>query len=98
MKAKQNEKSRRGCTSHRSHFLDCHRRSRLYRALIKVPNRLGCAGTIYKGPARTLDHTYLYHSEHWRNATSYVALTRLRENLLARPGPAAGVAVVPFRA
>jgi ATP-dependent exoDNAse (exonuclease V) alpha subunit len=60
--------------------------------------RHGYAGTIYKGQGRTLDQTYLYHSEHWRNATSYVALTRLRENLLARPGPAAGVAVVPFRA
>ena len=43
--------------------------------------RHGYAGTIYKGQGRTLDQTYLYHSEHWRNATSYVALTRHRENV-----------------
>jgi Ti-type conjugative transfer relaxase TraA len=43
--------------------------------------RHGYAGTIYKGQGRTLDETYLYHSEHWRNATSYVALTRHRENV-----------------
>src|SRR5208282_3922377 len=28
---------------------------------------------------RTLDQTYLYHSEHWRSAASYVALTRHRD-------------------
>jgi Ti-type conjugative transfer relaxase TraA len=38
--------------------------------------RHGYAGTIYRGQGRTIDQTYLYHSEHWRNATSYVALTR----------------------
>jgi ATP-dependent exoDNAse (exonuclease V) alpha subunit len=43
--------------------------------------RHGYAGTIYKGQGRTLDQTYLYHSPHWRNATSYVALTRHRENV-----------------
>jgi ATP-dependent exoDNAse (exonuclease V) alpha subunit len=41
--------------------------------------RHGYAGTIYRGQGRTLDQTYLYHSEHWRSATSYVALTRHRE-------------------
>ncbi|HTV88818.1 MAG TPA: AAA family ATPase, partial [Stellaceae bacterium] len=41
--------------------------------------RHGYAGTIYKGQGRTLDQSYLYHSEHWRSATSYVALTRHRE-------------------
>ena len=43
--------------------------------------RHGYAGTIYKGQGRTLDQTYLYHSAHWRNATSYVALTRHREDV-----------------
>jgi ATP-dependent exoDNAse (exonuclease V) alpha subunit len=42
--------------------------------------RHGYAGTIYKGQGRTLDHTYLYHSHHWRQASSYVALTRQRES------------------
>jgi Ti-type conjugative transfer relaxase TraA len=41
--------------------------------------RHGYAGTIYRGQGRTLDQTYLYHSEHWRSASSYVALTRHRE-------------------
>jgi len=41
--------------------------------------RHGYAGTIYKGQGRTLDHTYLYHTHHWRSAASYVALTRQRE-------------------
>jgi Ti-type conjugative transfer relaxase TraA len=41
--------------------------------------RHGYAGTIYKGQGRTLDQTYLYHSEHWRSAAGYVALTRHRE-------------------
>jgi hypothetical protein len=40
--------------------------------------RHGYAGTIYKGQGKTLDHTYLYHSRHWRRAASYVALTRQR--------------------
>jgi ATP-dependent exoDNAse (exonuclease V) alpha subunit len=39
----------------------------------------GYAGTIYRGQGRTLDQTYLYHSEHWRSAASYVALTRHRD-------------------
>ncbi|HVH77497.1 MAG TPA: AAA family ATPase [Stellaceae bacterium] len=37
------------------------------------------AGTIYKGQGRTIDQTYLYHSQHWRRAASYVALSRHRE-------------------
>ena len=41
--------------------------------------RHGYAGTVYKGQGRTLDQTYLYHSEHWRSAASYVALTRHRD-------------------
>jgi hypothetical protein len=41
--------------------------------------RHGYAGTIYKGQGRTLDQTYLYHSEAWRSAASYVALTRHRD-------------------
>lgn len=41
--------------------------------------RHGYAGTIYRGQGRTLDQTYLYHSEHWRSAPSYVALTRHRD-------------------
>ena len=44
-----------------------------------VEFRHGYAGTIYKGQGRTLDQTYLYHSEHWRSAASYVALSRHRE-------------------
>jgi hypothetical protein len=43
--------------------------------------RHGYAGTIYKGQGKTLDQTYLYHSEHWRSASGYVALTRHRENV-----------------
>jgi Ti-type conjugative transfer relaxase TraA len=41
--------------------------------------RHGYAGTIYKGQGKTLDHTYLYHTRHWRRAASYVALTRQRQ-------------------
>jgi hypothetical protein len=41
--------------------------------------RHGYAGTVYKAQGKTLDQTYLYHSEHWRSAGSYVALTRHRE-------------------
>ena len=41
--------------------------------------RHGYAGTIYKGQGRTIDQTYLLHSEHWRSAASYVALSRHRE-------------------
>ena len=29
---------------------------------------------------KTLDHTYLYHTHHWRLAASYVTLTRQRES------------------
>jgi Ti-type conjugative transfer relaxase TraA len=42
--------------------------------------RHGYAGTIYKRQGKTLDRTYLYHTEHWRAAASYVALTRQRES------------------
>ena len=42
--------------------------------------RHGYAGTIYKGQGKTLDRTYLYHTEHWRSAASYVALTRQQES------------------
>ncbi len=42
--------------------------------------RHGYAGTIYKGQGRTLDETYLYHSQHWRAASAYVALSRHRES------------------
>lgn len=41
--------------------------------------RHGYAGTIYKGQGKTLDQSYLYHSENWRQAATYVALTRHRE-------------------
>ena len=40
--------------------------------------RHGYAGTIYKGQGRTLDETYLYHSNGWRSASAYVALSRHR--------------------
>ena len=40
--------------------------------------RHGYAGTIYAGQGSTLDQAYLYHSEHWRSAPAYVALTRHR--------------------
>jgi len=43
--------------------------------------RHGYAGTIYKGQGRTLDQTYLFHSKHWRSASSYVALSRHRETV-----------------
>ncbi|WP_024514747.1 AAA family ATPase [Bradyrhizobium sp. Tv2a-2] len=39
---------------------------------------LGYAGTIYRGQGRTLDEVYLLHTHHWRDAASYVALTRSR--------------------
>ena len=42
--------------------------------------RHGYAGTIYKAQGRTLDKTYLYHSDHWRSSSGYVALTRHRES------------------
>jgi hypothetical protein len=38
-------------------------------------------GMIYKGrQGKTLDHAYLYHTEHSRSAASCVALTRQRES------------------
>ena len=43
--------------------------------------RHGYAATVYKGQGRTFDQTYLFHSHHWRDAASYVALTRHRENV-----------------
>ena len=43
--------------------------------------RHGYAGTIYKGQGRTLDDVYLYHSAHWKDASTYVALTRHRDNV-----------------
>lgn len=39
---------------------------------------LGYAGTIYRGQGKTLDQTYLMHTHHWRDAASYVAMTRAR--------------------
>jgi hypothetical protein len=47
--------------------------------------RHGYAGTIYKGQSKTVDRTYLYHTEHWRWAASYVALTRQRESAQVFP-------------
>jgi ATP-dependent exoDNAse (exonuclease V) alpha subunit len=41
----------------------------------------GYAGTIYKGQGATVDQAYLYHSEHWKAAASYVAITRHREGV-----------------
>ena len=37
------------------------------------------AGTIYAGQGSTLDQVYLLHSEHWRAAPAYVALTRHKD-------------------
>jgi ATP-dependent exoDNAse (exonuclease V) alpha subunit len=37
------------------------------------------AGTIYAAQGSNLDQVYLYHSEHWRSAPAYVALTRHKE-------------------
>jgi len=39
------------------------------------------AGTIYKGQGDTLDQAYLFHTPHWKDAASYVALTRHRESV-----------------
>ena len=39
---------------------------------------LGYAGTIFRGQGKTLDQTYLLHTKHWRDASSYVAMTRAR--------------------
>jgi ATP-dependent exoDNAse (exonuclease V) alpha subunit len=43
--------------------------------------RHGYAGTIYKGQGDTVDQAYLYHSEHWQSAASYVGMTRHREKV-----------------
>jgi Ti-type conjugative transfer relaxase TraA len=43
--------------------------------------RHGYAGTIYKGQGKTLDQTYLLHSDNWRAASSYVALSRHSESV-----------------
>jgi Ti-type conjugative transfer relaxase TraA len=39
------------------------------------------AGTIYKGQGRTFDDVYLYHSQHWKDSSAYVALTRHRDDV-----------------
>lgn len=39
------------------------------------------AGTIYKGQGRTFDEVYLYHSQHWKDSDTYVALTRHRDDV-----------------
>jgi len=39
---------------------------------------LGYAGTIYRGQGKTLDEAYVLHTRHWRDASTYVALTRSR--------------------
>ena len=39
------------------------------------------AATIYKGQGRTLDEVYLYHSQQWKDAATYVALTRHRDDV-----------------
>ena len=53
-----------------------------------VPEEYGGGGGTFAHDAvlafeqgRTLDQTYLYHSEHWRSASSYVALTRHRNDV-----------------
>jgi hypothetical protein len=58
--------------------------------------RHGYAGTVWKGQGDTLDQTYLYHSEHWRSAPSYVALTRHREatSLFVATNTAANLSVL----
>lgn len=40
----------------------------------------GYAGTIYRGQGKTLDQSYVLHSHHWRDASSYVAMTRARRD------------------
>ena len=37
------------------------------------------AATIYAAQGSNLDQVYLYHSEHWRRAPAYVALTRHKD-------------------
>ena len=43
----------------------------------RVPSRL--RRHDLQGQGKTLDETYLLHTHHWRQASSYVALTRQRE-------------------
>ena len=43
--------------------------------------RHGYAGTIYKGQGKTLNQSYVLHSDNWRSATSYVALSRHRDSV-----------------
>lgn len=38
----------------------------------------GYAGTIYRGQGKTLEKSYVLHTDHWRDASSYVAMTRAR--------------------
>lgn len=40
--------------------------------------RLGYASTVYKSQGRTIDEVWLHHTIHWRDAASYVALSRQR--------------------
>lgn len=47
---------------------------------------LGYAGTIYRGQGKTLDQTYLLHTHHWRDAASYVAMTRARSQTIVFVG------------
>lgn len=50
----------------------------MVRRIRGFPARL--CGDDLQGQGKTLDRTYLYHTEHWRSAASYVALTRQRES------------------
>ena len=39
------------------------------------------AGTVWKSQGNTLDQSYVLHSDQWRAATSYVAMSRHREDV-----------------
>ncbi len=56
--------------------------------------RHGYAGTVYKGQGKTLDRSFVLHSDQWRAATGYVALSRHRESvqLFAAEKPAPWIA------
>ena len=57
--------------------LDSKRRKSVqFDATVFQDFRYGYAGTIHKGKGRTIDQTYLFHSEHWRAAAGYIVLTR----------------------
>ena len=43
--------------------------------------RHGYAGTIYKGQGKTVSQSYLLHSDSWRAASGYVALSRHSESV-----------------